>query len=220
MQPQALPGASRGTCTEFVEVRPVDRRAEDEEYQYTPLADPDIRLLRISPGSFESPMLCSLKCMPLAKLEASLVLRASSFDVSDIRDIVYALLHLTNDAGASPQSESIASEDVTLTADYTRHAVDVFTNFVRYCIDKSGSLDIICQPWAMWPPPDHDNPYLHRTLPTWVGVASFGEHGSAQWHPSSGGLLGSIHGQRYNASRTAQMLASLQGTVLQADRVY
>ena len=80
--------------------------------------------------------------MPLAKVEASLVLRAASFAVSDIRDIVYALLHLANDAGASPQSESIASEDVTLTADYTRHAVDVFTDFVRYCMDKSGSFDI------------------------------------------------------------------------------
>lgn len=87
-----------------------------------------------------------------------LVLKASTFAVSDIRDIVYALLHLANDGQGHDIIPSIPSSGA-LTADYSKHPVDIFRDFVRGCIRRSRSLDIICWPWAAWPRLDHSTKY-------------------------------------------------------------
>jgi hypothetical protein len=102
----------------------------------------------------------------------SLVLSASLLQVSNSRDTIYALLYLANDrhphgalvsrdnGNRTTMQELIHHIDKStpfhtsatklshhvLTADYSRHPVDIFTDFVRYCIERSQSLDIICRP--------------------------------------------------------------------------
>jgi len=47
--------------------------------------------------------------------------------------------------------------------DYPRSTLELYQDFVRFSIETSGSLDIICQPWAL-----QKIPYDAMTLPSWV----------------------------------------------------
>ncbi|KAF1946903.1 HET-domain-containing protein [Clathrospora elynae] len=150
----------------------------------------------------------------------TLVLTASSFAVSDIRDIVYALLYLANDRDGSPSS--LRTRHISV-SDYSRHPVDIFIDFVRYCIDSSKSLDVICRPWASWPPLNRGAHYEGRSLPSWVGVASYGRDGSRQQFVPQENLLGPVHSPLYNASQGADLpICGFPPTVqhvLQADGI-
>jgi hypothetical protein len=129
----------------------------------------------------------------------SLVLAASSFAVSDVRDVVYALLHLAND-GRQSVTIPLGRYDVFV-SDYSKHPVQIFEEFIDYSILTSTSLDILCQPWASWPGPLRTTAYKGRTLPSYIGVASFDEGGLCQRHIPPDDLLGPVMGQTYNASR-------------------
>ena len=60
-----------------------------------------------------------------------------SFDAMDPRDTVYALLSISRE---NPQRE--------LRPNYKKSLLQVYTEFVKYCIESSNSLDIICRHWA------------------------------------------------------------------------
>jgi hypothetical protein len=60
-----------------------------------------------------------------------------SFDASDPRDTIYALLSISRE---NPQRE--------LRPNYKKSLLEVHTEFVKYCIDSSNTLDIICRHWA------------------------------------------------------------------------
>ncbi|KNG52143.1 ankyrin and het domain-containing protein [Stemphylium lycopersici] len=135
----------------------------------------------------------------------SLVLSASSFDVSDTRDIIYSLLYLAEDR----------HEIIT---DYSSHPADVLQHFARYSIAKSQSLDIICRPWASWPRPSRSHQYEGRLLPTWIRVASLGEGDPHQLHTPLEDLLGPQGFPIYNASRSIptqlQAVSATTGSIL------
>jgi hypothetical protein len=137
----------------------------------------------------------------------NLVLKASSFAVSDIRDTIYALLYLANDTRGAHTDAVTFQTQCTLTSDYAKHAADVLLGFARYCMATSKSLDIICRPWASWPSPRRHDLYKGRLLPTWIGVASFGEDGSEQRLVPEEGLLGPIGSPMYDACRGIAMPA-------------
>lgn len=90
----------------------------------------------------------------LSSLEA-LVSSLLSFEASDPRDTVYALLSIAkgNSASAHVSSSSGSSEPsnnviVPLAPDYHKSMIEVYRDFTRFCIETSGSVDIICRHWA------------------------------------------------------------------------
>ncbi|KAK1750076.1 heterokaryon incompatibility protein-domain-containing protein [Echria macrotheca] len=75
-----------------------------------------------------------LRDRPLLSLE-TLVELSSFCETKKPHDAIFALLSLANDNDSAPP------------VDYGRKALDVFADFVLHCC-RSGSLDIICRPWA------------------------------------------------------------------------
>ncbi|KAG7006525.1 hypothetical protein G7Y79_00014g037000 [Physcia stellaris] len=73
------------------------------------------------------------------------------FEASDPRDTVYALFSIAKPK-ASYYSGKTASQDLCpidlLKPDYNKSIVEVFRDFVHYCVETSGSIDIICRHWA------------------------------------------------------------------------
>lgn len=129
----------------------------------------------------------------------SLVLVASSFAVSNVRDTVYSLLFLANNVHKPDVDPLMMSAPLVFVPDYTKPSALILLQFARYCIATSKSLDIICRPWARWPCPTRYDPYEGKILPTWIGVASFGKDGDYQRLVSEDSLLGPVGARAYDA---------------------
>ncbi|KAE8131002.1 heterokaryon incompatibility protein-domain-containing protein [Aspergillus pseudotamarii] len=139
---------------------------------------------------------------PLKGIEY-LVTSLSTFDASKSRDIVYSLVSIASDT-YDPVSYDARQEDddnikaYKLAIDYKLDEVEVYRNFVKYCILSSGSLDIICRPWAM---PQMGN----GMLPSWIRLlrdSEFGEPTEVYNGRKNGeGLLGPVGSPLYKASR-------------------
>ncbi|KAH7072486.1 heterokaryon incompatibility protein-domain-containing protein [Paraphoma chrysanthemicola] len=135
-----------------------------------------------------------------------LMIAAAPFNVSEIRDTVYALLYLASDRLLiAPSGGDRSDNSKSLSSDYSRHAVDIYSDFITHCIRKSQSLDIIYRPWATWPHKTRGRSYLKRTLPSWIGVASFGDDEAWSRIARSQVLLGTSDRSLYNSSRGAPM---------------
>ncbi|KAH7081049.1 hypothetical protein FB567DRAFT_119060 [Paraphoma chrysanthemicola] len=154
----------------------------------------------------------------LMTLEA-LVSTASPFAVTDLRDIVFALLYLANDRDDAIVSQISAVTQHAFGADYSEHPVDIFTAFMRYCLERSRCLDIIYIAWAMWPTSQRDIPYQKRTLPSWIGVAVYAKDTAEEQLIPTDSLVGTIQHSLYNASKGISMNAMVSKSVLQADGV-
>ncbi|KAE8417466.1 heterokaryon incompatibility protein-domain-containing protein [Aspergillus pseudocaelatus] len=139
---------------------------------------------------------------PLKGIEY-LVTSLSTFDASKPRDIVYSLVSIASDT-YDPVSYDAGQEgddnnkDYKLAIDYKLDEVEVYRNFVKYCILSSGSLDIICRPWAM--------PKIGKgRLPTWIRLlqdSEFGEPTEVYNGRKNGeSLLGPVGSPLYKASR-------------------
>jgi len=103
---------------------------------------------------------------PLLSTE-ELIVSTPHLKSTNPRDRIYALLPLANDKPIATDIQSTASAGTALTeevskisirCDYRKPVAEVFTDFIRFAITQSGSLDIIFKPWA---PPDHN-------LPAWI----------------------------------------------------
>jgi hypothetical protein len=77
-----------------------------------------------------------------------LVLAATYTEMTDQRDMIYALLNMANDVSAVSAPQNVAPGYVFM--DYRKTILDVYAEFVMHCCN-SGSLDIICRPWAPRP---------------------------------------------------------------------
>jgi hypothetical protein len=76
----------------------------------------------------------------------TLVTTLSIFEAADARDYIYALLPI---AKQGPSSPDIVPSDVSLPdIDYHKNVVEVYQDFVKFCIRSSYSLDIICRHWV------------------------------------------------------------------------
>jgi len=56
-------------------------------------------------------------------------------------------------------------QDRRFVVDYSKPALEVYKDFLRFCIRRSQSLDILCRPWA---------PDIQPSLPTWIPRLSSG----------------------------------------------
>jgi hypothetical protein len=65
-------------------------------------------------------------------------------ETSNQRDTIYALLSLAKEQEILSRPQSAYS----LVLDYKMDLIDVFAGFVLHCCHHSGSLDVICRPWA------------------------------------------------------------------------
>tara|TARA_R110002060_G_scaffold56615_7_gene66994 strand:- start:171 stop:929 length:759 start_codon:yes stop_codon:yes gene_type:complete len=81
------------------------------------------------------------RLIPLEILVSSLLL---AFEASEPRDTIFAVLTLAKDSH-STHAGPIATGDERISPDYEKCLLDVYTDFMDYCITKSKSLDIICR---------------------------------------------------------------------------
>ena len=94
----------------------------------------------------------------------SLVCDLAPFQATDPRDSIFALLGLAKDADLIPGFQP----------DYCKSVLDVYSQFTSACARTSGSLDIICRPWAPrkktpWQDTFVD-PDLRFRVPSWIPV--------------------------------------------------
>ena len=85
-------------------------------------------------------------------LEA-LVSELTMFEAGDPRDSVYAVMALAWDVEEGPYRQmrdwrAEAALRPTLRVDYRKNMLQVFTDFIAFCVQGSNSLDIICRKWA------------------------------------------------------------------------
>ncbi|MCJ1436914.1 hypothetical protein MMC27_006297 [Xylographa pallens] len=91
-----------------------------------------------------------------------LVYFLSGLEVSDPRDTIYALLSIAKDTwkalGVSGQEETNQTGPI-LRPNYSKDSLEVYTDFTIFCIQSSGSMDVLCRHWA------HETDNI---LPSWT----------------------------------------------------
>ncbi|PMD41283.1 HET-domain-containing protein, partial [Hyaloscypha variabilis F] len=208
----------------LVEVETATRRLSDmlkvdETFRYIPDFVGDISSLGASLLVYTTSSLFHSSAggarTPLSSLE-HLVCRLSMFEVTQPRDTIYALLAISTDtrpSGSEQVQPSMAGKHTTTSAprarltknlytvDYKLPVVDVFKDFVEFCIrngDPVRALDIICRPWAPALIDSHEEKeYSHRGppppppppgyifLPSWISDLR-GAAFEMEQHPTAG----------------------------------
>jgi len=136
-----------------------------------------------------------------------------SFDVTDPRDTIYALLAIAWD---DPQDELKPSQKKTL--------LQAYTEFLRHCVQKSKSLNMICCHWAPSRtilPPAANKPLERLTnkktaLPSWIRQLNDPAFGTPEkifqgWRDADG-LFGDLRQHNYNASDPNKAEVAIFGT--------
>ncbi|KAI4860540.1 heterokaryon incompatibility protein-domain-containing protein [Hypoxylon rubiginosum] len=154
--------------------------------------------------SLSAQILIDVSSNPRQSLE-SLVSALSTFHVSDPRDTVYALLNLpTKEKSKLPEKPRTYSPPEP---NYRMNPLQVYTKCVQWCVQESGSLDILCRHWAFpelkYTLDNEDYPEF-VTLPSWIKTVD----GSAYGVQSKGfggrrtgeSFVGTPENRCYNAS--------------------
>ena len=102
----------------------------------------------------------------------------AAFEASRLHDTIYALLGLASDIGPGPTSEEgvrrsrltfqLGRPTDTFEVNYNMPPLEVFKRFLKYAIDRSKSLDILCRPWAPEAGEDASGKWHQITLPSWI----------------------------------------------------
>jgi hypothetical protein len=121
----------------------------------------------------------------LLPLEVLVTCSLLAFEASAPRDTIYAVLALAKDSQVvetDTRAKERARDDPRISPDYEKSLLDVYTDFIEYCIDRSGSLDILCRSWAPLPKPENVEEILRRgtrgisprgeELPSWIPLIS------------------------------------------------
>ncbi|CAG8984103.1 hypothetical protein HYALB_00010603 [Hymenoscyphus albidus] len=106
----------------------------------------------------------------------TLVSALVAYDVTETRDAIYAILRLgkdsykldearKQDALIMPDYESEPKHDSWM---YTTPTIKVYGKFVKFVINQSQSLDIICVPWT--PELNSHDPDHRVGIPSWIGL--------------------------------------------------
>ncbi|KAH7407545.1 heterokaryon incompatibility protein-domain-containing protein [Cadophora sp. MPI-SDFR-AT-0126] len=151
------------------------------------------------------------RLIPLEILVSSMLL---AFEASEPRDTIFAVLTLAKDSQIT-SAEPDAKEDFRISPDYDKCLLDVYTDFMDYCMEKSRSLDIICRYWAPCPKPlsregvpkENSTASVPETMPSWIPrieKSAFGEpHGVVAGRANGDSFVGGPERrgqQTYNAS--------------------
>lgn len=127
------------------------------------------------------------RMMTLEMLVSSLI----AFESSDPRDTIYAVLSLAKDTQRLGAEANERELDPRLSPEYKMKCLlDVYTDFIAYCIDKSQSLDILLRHWA----PDGKKEKKARffikreeeeeeELPTWIPLLQKSSYGTPSRRP-------------------------------------
>jgi len=104
--------------------------------------------------------------VPTQGLE-SLVCSSSGLDTSDPRDTINALRSISKEA-YWPESRQEASRPPPV-PDYNKDLFEIYRDFVKWVVDTTGSIDIICRHWALRErqEPTPTTPRLVQ-LPSWI----------------------------------------------------
>jgi hypothetical protein len=139
---------------------------------------------------------------PVIGLEA-LVSMLSAFESTDPRDTVHALRNIAKETMTT--SRGTGAFTAPPPPDYKKTLLEVYTDFVRWAINTSQSLDIICRHWAI--PEREKQPANYpelSVLPSWTKRTSgspFGRQEEAFNGRKHGDSIVGMNGQRiYNAS--------------------
>jgi hypothetical protein len=160
---------------------------------------PAVRMLDIVKGAFD--WSDEKVDFPRPKMSLETLVHLGTFsETSDERDSIYALLNLANDTETS-------STLFRVVPDYRKSILGVYADFVRHCHSHSGSLDILCRPWAPAPSfreqSNLDNNDLSQQLPSWIASRERLPFGDPSWrlkHRLHGNpLVGSNLKPNYNA---------------------
>lgn len=134
----------------------------------------------------------------------TLVSTLLAFEAKDPRDTVYAVLSIAKD---TPYSDFTTVKEHRITPNYDKTLAELCTDFIDYCVEKSGSLDIICRYWAPVAKGEWAELWKDEYMPTWVSLISrsaFGEPEAALQGRSNGdsfvGTSSRQHHKNYNAS--------------------
>jgi hypothetical protein len=101
-----------------------------------------------------------------------LVSDLTAFESGDPRDTIYALLAIARKSSHSQIGPS-----------YDKSLLQVYTEFIKYCVDTSGELDMICRHWApsnttvVIELPKQGKRQFESNLPSWISLLSNSAYG-------------------------------------------
>jgi len=135
-------------------------------------------------------------------LEA-LVSQLTSFEASNLRDIVYAVLGLASDAAEScSDTWGFRLQHIPrklIQPDYSKLVVDAWVDFVAHCVQSSESLDIIVRPWASC---ESLSKVDQRRVPSWIRSRKYLPFGDPSFRHTgrqgADGLVGATPKPEYN----------------------
>lgn len=142
---------------------------------------------------------------PVFDLE-TLVSSLSSFESSDPRDTIFALLNIARESLSPRDNDPFARNPPV--PNYESNILEVYTDFLEWVVYTTDSIDIICRHWAIperEKPGGRKNPTPLTTLPSWIQTIN-----NSPWGYQEQGFNGRINGdsivgkagrRRYNASR-------------------
>lgn len=119
------------------------------------------------------------RLLPLEILVSSLLL---AFEATEPRDTIFAVLMLANDSELASSNTSTI-RDRRIIPNYEKCLLDVYADFMDYCIEHSQSLDILCRYWAALPKIPKAEAVRKGTsapasMPSWIPLikhSAFGE---------------------------------------------
>lgn len=91
--------------------------------------------------------------------------------------------------------------DNRIEPNYEKRTIDVYADFIEYCVETSNSLDIICRHWAPTPAEDEHGRKPH--IPTWILPLAGHAYGGPKAESRANGdsLVGGVSGKsNYSAS--------------------
>ncbi|KAI1099464.1 heterokaryon incompatibility protein-domain-containing protein [Jackrogersella minutella] len=120
------------------------------------------------------------RMMTLEVLVSSLL----AFEAADPRDTIYAVLSLAKDT-YNLGNEGYLNFDEKLSPDYKRkRLLDVYGDFIDYCISQSQSLDILLRHWApTWEEGKCDNLFSQSAIPLSPGEIRDEQEKLPSWIP-------------------------------------
>lgn len=153
------------------------------------------------------------RTMTLEFLVSSLL----AFEATDPRDTIYAVLSLAKDTYRPTenleQNPGFLDFDPRLSPDYKKKCLlDVYTDFIDYCIDTSKSLDILLRHWApTWKKESREIPFSipsaagenhneEEDLPSWIPLIQNSSHGAPAQRPRGRSNGDSFVGAPHRAS--------------------
>ncbi|KAI2616530.1 heterokaryon incompatibility protein-domain-containing protein [Hypoxylon sp. NC1633] len=119
----------------------------------------------------------------------NLVSSLSTFETSDPRDTIYTLLNLAKETFELPsistelngqKKRRTIMENPPPVPDYTVDLLEVYTNFVKWCVKESNSLDILCRYWALPELKQKLDEFYPRlvVLPSWIKTVRDSAYGA------------------------------------------